>query len=98
MLGGTREKAEALRRDFQWLFDFGYSVPPYNVPMGRLLFGTPDEVSRQIEDLLKVMPFEEMFLWHNVGLHDERLALDAVELFASQVMPRFAHATARLPA
>ena len=90
ILGKTREDAEAMKRDYQWLFDYAYSVPPYNVPMGRLFFGTPDDVSRQIDDLLRIAPFEEMFLWHNVGLHNDRLEMNSLELFTTKVLPRFA--------
>lgn len=89
MVGKTREEAETLRADFAWLFDHAYSVPPYNIPMGRVFLGTPDEVSKQIEDLLKIAPFDEIFVWHNLGLHDDSLAMKSVELFAKEVLPRF---------
>jgi alkanesulfonate monooxygenase SsuD/methylene tetrahydromethanopterin reductase-like flavin-dependent oxidoreductase (luciferase family) len=89
MVGKTREDAEALKRDYEWLFSYAYSVPPYNVPIGRILIGTPDDVCRQIEQLQTVLPFEEMFLWHNLGLHDERLANNSLELFARKVLPNF---------
>lgn len=90
MIGKTQEDAAAIRRDYEWLFKEAYTVPPFNVPMGRVIAGTADDVSRQIEDLLKVIPFDEMFVWHNIGLHDERLEKDGMELFLNKVMPRFA--------
>jgi alkanesulfonate monooxygenase SsuD/methylene tetrahydromethanopterin reductase-like flavin-dependent oxidoreductase (luciferase family) len=89
MMGETAAEAEAIRADFAWLFEHAYTVPPFNVPMGRIFFGTPDDVSRQIEAMLKIAPFEEFFLWHNIGLHDERLASRSLELFAEKVIPRF---------
>lgn len=90
MLGKTKEDAERLRQDYEWLFKLAYSVPPYNVPLGRYVIGTPDDVSRQIEDLQRVLPFDEMFLWHNIGLHEDRLEMNSIELFTEKVIPRFA--------
>jgi alkanesulfonate monooxygenase SsuD/methylene tetrahydromethanopterin reductase-like flavin-dependent oxidoreductase (luciferase family) len=54
------------------------------------LIGTPDDVSKQIEALLAIAPFEEIFLWHNIGLHERRLEMNCLELFAKSVLPRFA--------
>ena len=89
MLGKTKEDAAQIRADYDWLFDFAYSVPPFNVPMGRILSGTPDDVSRQLEDLQKLFPFEELFIWHNLGMHDDALGQRSIELFVEKVMPRF---------
>jgi len=90
MVGKTAADAEAIRAEVDWLFEIGYSVPPFNVPIGRVLIGTPDDVSKQIEALLSIAPFEEIFLWHNIGLHDRRLEMNCLELFAKSVLPRFA--------
>jgi hypothetical protein len=63
------------------------------VPPGRVLVGTADEISRQIEELSAVIPFEEMFLWHNIGLHEQSVAMSSLETFIEDVMPRFAAAS-----
>jgi hypothetical protein len=36
-----------------------------------------------------VIPFEEMFVWHNIGLHDPAVASSSLEIFMERVMPRF---------
>jgi alkanesulfonate monooxygenase SsuD/methylene tetrahydromethanopterin reductase-like flavin-dependent oxidoreductase (luciferase family) len=89
MVGKTKSEAEQLRADYEWLFKFAYSVPPFNVPIGRVVMGTPDEVTRQIEDLQKLVPFEECFIWHNLGIHDDALGSKSIELFVEKVLPRF---------
>ncbi len=89
MLGETREEAEKIRADYEWLFKFAYSVDPFNVPMGRVFFGTADDVSRQIEALAGVIDFDELFLWHNIGLHEEGLSDRAIEIFSEKIIPRF---------
>lgn len=89
MVGKTKSDAEQLLADYDWLFKFAYSVPPYNVPMGRVLMGTPDDVTQQLEQLQKLFPFEDIFIWHNLGVHAEALGSRSIELFVEKVMPRF---------
>jgi hypothetical protein len=40
--------------------------------------------------LLAIAPFDELFVWHNIGLHDQRLEMRCLERFVDEVMPRFA--------
>lgn len=89
LVGRTAEDVQELVDDYEWLFSTAYTVPPFNVPRGRMLVGTPDEVSRQIEDLLQIAPFEEMFIWHNIGIHDRQLETSSLEVFLDKVVPRF---------
>lgn len=89
MVGKTKAEAEQMRADYDWLFKFAYSVPPFNVPIGRVVMGTVDDVTRQIEDLQKLVPFEECFIWHNLGIHDDALGSKSMELFVEKVLPRF---------
>lgn len=90
ILGKDQADVDALRSSYEELFRRFYTLPPFNVPMGRTLIGTPDQVSEQIEQLSSVLPFEEMFIWHDMGAGDERLERNAVDLFVEKVMPRFA--------
>lgn len=90
LLGKDRAEVDQLREDYEWLFSTAYSVPPFNVPLSRMLIGTPDEVSRQIEHVLSIAPFEEMFIWHNIGLHDRAVETSSLQLFVDEVLPRFA--------
>lgn len=94
LLGKDKEEVEALRDDYEWLFSTVYTVPPFNVPPGRLLIGTPDEVCYQIEHILSIAPFDEMFLWHNIGIHDRDLELSSLQLFVEKVLPRLNSKTA----
>jgi alkanesulfonate monooxygenase SsuD/methylene tetrahydromethanopterin reductase-like flavin-dependent oxidoreductase (luciferase family) len=89
LVGKDHAEVDTLREDYDWLMRTVYSVPPFNVPAGRMLIGTADEVSRQIEELSAVIPFEEMFVWHNIGLHDPAVASSSLEIFMERVMPRF---------
>lgn len=89
IMAKTREEAQKLREDTEWLFNYAYGVPPFNVPMGRVLFGTPDDVSRQIEELTKIIPFEDMFVRAELGLHDPKVDIGMLELFCEKVVPRF---------
>jgi alkanesulfonate monooxygenase SsuD/methylene tetrahydromethanopterin reductase-like flavin-dependent oxidoreductase (luciferase family) len=89
MLGKTREEAAKLREDYEWLFKTAYSVAPFKVPMGRMLFGTPDDACRQIDEMQKLFPFDEMFVWHNQGLHDEALEKEQMSLFIEKIIPRY---------
>jgi alkanesulfonate monooxygenase SsuD/methylene tetrahydromethanopterin reductase-like flavin-dependent oxidoreductase (luciferase family) len=90
LLGKDAAEVEQLKSDYEWLFSTAYSVPPFNVPLSRMLIGTADEVSRQIEHVLTIAPFDEMFIWHNLGIHDRALELSSLQLFVDKVLPRFA--------
>lgn len=89
ILGRTDEEAQELRAGYEALFKRFYTVPPFNVPMGRVLFGTPDAVSQQLEDLQQLGDFEELFLWHNIGTLDDAIEHSAFDLFCDKVLPRF---------
>ena len=90
MVGKDAAEVEQIREDYAWMMETAYSVPPFNVPGARMLSGTPDEVSHQIEHLQTIAPWDEMFVWHNVGLHDHKVEQSSLELFVNEVMPRFA--------
>ena len=89
LIGKDQVEVDALRDDYEWLFATAYSVPPFNVPLSRMLIGTPDQVSEQIENLLEIADFDEMFLWHNIGIHDRALQESSLQLFVDKVLPRF---------
>ena len=55
-----------------------------------LLFGTPDEISDKIEELLDVLNLQTLVVWsHFPGVAHED-AMRSVKLFTEDVMPRFA--------
>ncbi len=93
LLGKDDEHVRALKEDYDWLFSTAYSVAPFNVPLARMLVGTPDQVSEQIEHVMDIAQFDEMFIWHNVGMHERCLERSSLELFVEKVLPRFSSAT-----
>jgi alkanesulfonate monooxygenase SsuD/methylene tetrahydromethanopterin reductase-like flavin-dependent oxidoreductase (luciferase family) len=69
----------------EWSRPFGFDTP-------ELLVGSPDTLSRRIEQALAAVPINECFLLIPQGLHDRDRILASLELFATRVMPRFTHA------
>jgi alkanesulfonate monooxygenase SsuD/methylene tetrahydromethanopterin reductase-like flavin-dependent oxidoreductase (luciferase family) len=59
-----------------------------------VLAGTVDSVSRQIERLLKDTPMRWLFAWTYNGLMPHAKIMKSLELFADEVLPRFAGAPA----
>jgi hypothetical protein len=93
LVGKDAAEVEVLREDYAWMMETAYSVPPFNVPGARMLIGTPDQVSRQIERLQTIAPWDEMFVWHNIGFHDRGVEVRSLELFVTDVLPRFSTET-----
>ena len=54
------------------------------------LVGSPDTVSRKIERLQKELDVRFILLWTYNGLVPHAKLMRSIELFATQVMPRFA--------
>lgn len=63
---------------------------PDELPRDRYLIGTPDEVSAKIEELYAREPFHRLFFWARLPGLSQELSQRSLELFASEVMPRFA--------
>jgi len=66
----------------QWSMQFGQGLP-------KLLVGSPDTISAEIEAASKAVPFRECFLLIPQGIHDREKIMTSLELFANKVMPRF---------
>jgi alkanesulfonate monooxygenase SsuD/methylene tetrahydromethanopterin reductase-like flavin-dependent oxidoreductase (luciferase family) len=56
----------------------------------RVLVGSPDTVTRQIERLLSVAPVDHLFAWNYIGFVPHAKQMRSLELFATRVLPRFA--------
>ncbi|PZC49562.1 MAG: Flavin-dependent oxidoreductase, luciferase family [Chloroflexi bacterium] len=56
---------------------------------GLLLVGSPDTVSRQIEAMLAYLPVQRIVAWQYIGLVPHNKLMRSLELFATQVLPRF---------
>lgn len=89
LLGRDSADVAELQRSYDELFRRFYTVPPFNIPGGRLLVGTADDVCRQIDSLLEVFHFEDIFLWHNIGFVSDAVENGALEELVSKVMPRY---------
>ena len=67
----------------RWAIPFGQGVP-------ELLVGSPDTISRRLEQVLQRLPQEEIVLLIPQGIHDRGQILRSLELMATKVMPKFA--------
>jgi hypothetical protein len=63
---------------------------PFGQGMPELLVGSPDTISRRIEEAARAVPNKECFLQIPQGVHTREQILTSLELFANKVMPRFA--------
>ena len=87
-IGDTSEAAQSVLDEYNWLFKEAYTVEPYNVPLGRTFFGTPDQVRAQVERLHEDLGIEEFFLWHNTNFFGRERERRMVELFGEQVIAK----------
>lgn len=79
--------ATALAADMKWFWETW--AMPFGQPFPELLFGSPDTLSRRIEQAAARVPINEMFLIIPQGLHERGDILRSLELFATRVMPNF---------
>jgi alkanesulfonate monooxygenase SsuD/methylene tetrahydromethanopterin reductase-like flavin-dependent oxidoreductase (luciferase family) len=110
VVAGTDEEAMALWHDSgafcgsSWFAPFGFArgladpdtgvVPDDLLDEGLGLVGTADSVCRQLERLTERLPVDWLFAWTYNGLVPHAKLMGSLELFATQVLPRFAE-TAR---
>ena len=83
----TDEEAHALLEDVKWMWEewfvpFGQGHPEY-------LVGSPDTISRRIEEASGRFPINECFLLIPQGLHNREQIMRSLELFGTKVLPRF---------
>lgn len=84
----TDAQAKEWAEDMLWFWDrwatpFGQGVP-------ELLVGSPDTITRRIEEARGLFPVEDCFLLIPQGLHTPDQITTSLDLFATKVMPRFA--------
>ena len=87
-IGDTPEAAQSVLDEYNWLFKEAYTVEPYNVPLGRTFFGTPDQVRAHVERLHENLGIEEFFLWHNTNFFGRERERRMVELFGQEVIAK----------
>jgi alkanesulfonate monooxygenase SsuD/methylene tetrahydromethanopterin reductase-like flavin-dependent oxidoreductase (luciferase family) len=54
-----------------------------------LLFGTPDQISEKIEEMIDVLNLQNLLVWSDFPGVDHDAAMRSVKLFTEEVMPRF---------
>jgi alkanesulfonate monooxygenase SsuD/methylene tetrahydromethanopterin reductase-like flavin-dependent oxidoreductase (luciferase family) len=83
-----------------WFEPFGFSKglahpetgeAPSLFEEGLALVGSVDTVCRQLEGLLERLPARWLFAWTYNGLIPHAKLMRSIELFATQVLPRFRH-------
>src|SRR6185295_5167797 len=55
-----------------------------------LLFGTPDQISEKIEEMIGVLNLQYLLVWSHFPGTDHQAAMRSLKLFTEEVMPRFA--------
>jgi len=84
----TDAQAQAWLKDMMWFWN-QWSIPFGNgVP--ELLVGSPDTISRRLDEVHKQIPVEEVVLLIPQGIHDRDQIMTSLDLMATKVMPRFA--------
>lgn len=54
-----------------------------------LLFGTPDQISEKIEEMIDVLNLQYLLVWSHFPGTDHEAAMRSLQLFTDEVMPRF---------
>ncbi|MFT4563186.1 MAG: alkanesulfonate monooxygenase SsuD [Gammaproteobacteria bacterium] len=83
----TDAKAKAWAEDMEWF----WKLWPTAFGQGGVerLIGSPDTLSRRIEEAASTVPINEMFLLLPQGISEPERIHASLELFADKVMPRF---------
>lgn len=84
----TDAKAQEMMQDMHWFWDTWSA--PFGQGLPELLVGSPDTLSRRIEEASKAVPINECVMLIPQGIHSREQILSSLELFAEKVMPRFA--------
>jgi alkanesulfonate monooxygenase SsuD/methylene tetrahydromethanopterin reductase-like flavin-dependent oxidoreductase (luciferase family) len=84
----TDAEAAAWMQDMKWFWDTW--AMPFGQGLPELLVGSPDTISRRLDQVLKILPQDEVVLLIPQGVHDRGQILTSLELMASKVMPRLA--------
>jgi alkanesulfonate monooxygenase SsuD/methylene tetrahydromethanopterin reductase-like flavin-dependent oxidoreductase (luciferase family) len=88
ILADTKEKAEQLKAEHDWYWHTFFV--PFGQGYANCLIGTPDEISRQIEDAHARLGFNEMWLQFGQGHLDVEENEEELYRMANEVIPRFA--------
>lgn len=91
--GGMAVVAPTDAQAQEWAEDFHWFWKTWSTPFGQglpeLLIGSPDTISRRIEEASARVPIEELFLLIPQGILPPEKVNTTLELLAEKVMPRF---------
>ncbi|MEJ2132223.1 MAG: LLM class flavin-dependent oxidoreductase [Gammaproteobacteria bacterium] len=83
----TDAEAQDWFRDMEWFWNTW--ALNFGQPMPELLVGSPETLTRRIEEASNAFPIEECFLLIPQGIHSREQILSSLDLFSKQVMPNF---------
>lgn len=83
----TDEQAWAQFEDMQWFW--GQWSQQFGQGMPLQLVGSPDTISRQIEEAHNILGFDECFFLIPQGIHSSDQIISSLDLITDRVMPRF---------
>jgi alkanesulfonate monooxygenase SsuD/methylene tetrahydromethanopterin reductase-like flavin-dependent oxidoreductase (luciferase family) len=83
----TDAEAEALFEDMAWFWDTWATQFGQGMPLK--LVGSPDTITRQIEEAHDALGFDEVFFLVPQGIHSSDQIISSLELVTDRVMPRF---------
>ena len=73
--------------DMEWFGTTGLANSVRGMPLK--LVGSPDTISRQIEEAHNRLGFDEVFFLIPQGIHSSEQIIESMDLITNQVMPRF---------
>ena len=73
--------------DMEWFWDNWARQFSQGMPLK--LVGSPDTISRQIEEAHTRLGFDEVFFLIPQGIHSSEQIIESMDLITNQVMPRF---------
>jgi alkanesulfonate monooxygenase SsuD/methylene tetrahydromethanopterin reductase-like flavin-dependent oxidoreductase (luciferase family) len=88
VLADSKEKAEQLKAEHDWYWHTWFL--PFDQGYANVLIGTPDDISRQIEEAQNRLGFEEMWIQFGQGHLDKDENQEELYRLANEVIPRFA--------
>ena len=88
MLTDSPEKAAAIKAEHDWYWETWFL--PFKQGYANVMAGSPDQLTRIIEDAQQRLGFTEMFLQFGQGHLDVEENQEELYRFANEVIPRFA--------
>lgn len=87
MLADTEEKAQQLKDEHDWQFQQWFE--PFGQGKANYIIGTPDQVTRQIEEAHDLLGFKEMWIQWGQGYLDADENREQLYRLTTEVIPRF---------